>query len=926
MIVAVDEADDLFAGVDEDNAATRQGSKVFMHRIVERVRAPTIWIVNDVDRLGPAVVRRMNLVVRFPQPTEAVRRKIVERIARREKVRLEASAVARLASLPAAPALIENAIRSAARIRGAGDEALAILGGSLRAMGPGRGRAGRPRRSASTSRSARRTSTSPTLTARIRNAPSKALSFCLSGPPGTGKSAYARHLAAELGLEAIEKRYSDLVSKYVGDSEKAIAAAFQEAADARAFLILDEADSLLRDRALAHHSWEVTQVNEMLTWMERHPLPFACTTNAVDLLDPATARRFLFKVRFLPMDAGQVAAAFRKSFKAGPACIAPSARDADPRRLRRRRAQGRSARRDRPAPARAVAGGRGGGEARGQGGQDGVLTPSRSAEDRRWTRAADDARCDVSSQRPFCRRAANIWSPRLTVPYLTKSRYMAGLQCPRRLWLTVHEPQPYEPPEPGSPLDFGQRIGIEAHRLFPGGTLIDEPPWEHAAATARTAGLMAEGAPAIFEAAFEHEGVRVRVDALERLPGGAWGLREVKSSASVKDPHLDDVALQAWVVRGAGVALPSVEVIHVNSAYVRGPEGVDWPAYFTRADVLDEVEARIADIPARLSAMREVLAREDFPAAEPGRQCSAPYECAYWDRCAGDKPADWILRLPRLSEDGAVRLREMGIEAVSAIPADFPLTGKQAVMREAIVSGRPWVADDLRRQLEPFGPPAAYLDFEAMAPPIPLYEGTRPYQALPFQWSLHELDAAGRLGHREFLADGAGDPRRAFAESLVEALAASDTPIVVYSAYEKTQLNALAEIFPDLRPRARGGDRPARRSSAARATGRLSLRLRFQLLDQDGRAGAVPGFHLRRSRRRRRRDRRGVGFPHDRERRDRERGRKGGNAAGAARLLRPRHARARQGSRSAAPARRRSWTRRIALSRPSRKPAGTRTP
>ncbi len=317
MIVAVDEADDLFAGVDEDNASTRQGSKVFMHRIVERVRAPTIWIVNDVDRLGPAVLRRMNFVVRFPQPTEAVRRKIVERIARREKVGLEASTVARLASLPAAPALIENAIRSAGRIRGAGEEALAILSGSLRAMGQGE-----------VAQSA-----SPigfdlslckadvdlaALTARIRNAPSKALSFCLYGPPGTGKSAYARHLAAELGLEAIEKRYSDLVSNYVGDSEKAIAAAFQEAADAGAFLILDEADSLLRDRALARHSWEVTQVNEMLTWMERHPLPFACTTNAADLLDPATARRFLFKVRFLPMDAGQVAAAFRKSFKASP--------------------------------------------------------------------------------------------------------------------------------------------------------------------------------------------------------------------------------------------------------------------------------------------------------------------------------------------------------------------------------------------------------------------------------------------------------------------------------------------------------------------------------------------------------------------------------------------------------------------------------
>jgi SpoVK/Ycf46/Vps4 family AAA+-type ATPase len=104
----------------------------------------------------------------------------------------------------------------------------------------------------------------------------------------------------------------------VGESEKAIAAAFEEAADLGAFLFLDEADSLLRDRGAARHSWEITQVNEMLTWMERHPWPFACTTNAPDLLDPATARRFLFKVRFLPMDAGQVEAAFARAFRLQP--------------------------------------------------------------------------------------------------------------------------------------------------------------------------------------------------------------------------------------------------------------------------------------------------------------------------------------------------------------------------------------------------------------------------------------------------------------------------------------------------------------------------------------------------------------------------------------------------------------------------------
>ena len=172
----------------------------------------------------------------------------------------------------------------------------------------------RRRRSPSTRLSSRADVDLCALVEKIKAAPSKALSFCLSGPPGTGKSAYARHLATELGLEILDKRYSDLTSSFLGESEKAIAAAFEEAADLGAFLILDEADSLLRDRGAARHSWEITQVNEMLTWMERHPFPFACTTNAPDMLDPATARRFLFKVRFLPMDAGQIATAFFRAF------------------------------------------------------------------------------------------------------------------------------------------------------------------------------------------------------------------------------------------------------------------------------------------------------------------------------------------------------------------------------------------------------------------------------------------------------------------------------------------------------------------------------------------------------------------------------------------------------------------------------------
>ena len=331
-VLIVDESDDLFAGVDADmgGGGRRRGSKVFMNRVVENCPAPTVWITNHPDRLGEAVLRRMALAVEFRAPGRAVRRRIAERAAAKCRVRLDGAGLDRLAALPAAPALLDAGLRAASLAGGGAETALraatSLVEATGRALPPPAQRGAAPFDPALSSadcdlaRLAERA-----VAAHARGV--GGLSFLLSGLPGTGKSAFARHLAERMGIETIERRASDLLGMFVGENEKLIRDAFRDAADTGAMLVIDEADSLLADRAGAHRNWEVTQVNEMLTWMERHPAPFAMTTNAAQALDPAALRRFVHKVRFEAMDADQIAVLFERAF----GCDAPeSALKLDP--------------------------------------------------------------------------------------------------------------------------------------------------------------------------------------------------------------------------------------------------------------------------------------------------------------------------------------------------------------------------------------------------------------------------------------------------------------------------------------------------------------------------------------------------------------------------------------------------------------------
>lgn len=216
-------------------------------------------------------------------------------------------------------------------------------------------------------------------------------------------------------------------------------------------------------------------------------------------------------------------------------------------------------------------------------------------------------------------------------PRLSKSRYIAGLQCSRRLWLGWHEPEPQVEPEPGSIPAGGTEVGIAARLLAPGGILVEEGPREHAQAVERTRKLISNpGISVIFEAAFAFDRVLIRADLLERLPSGGWRLSEAKSTTRVKPEHLHDLAVQAYVIAGSGFPVEQMELIHVDTRYVRGENGIDWQAYFKREDVTPDASALLPSVPNRIAAMHAILSMPTAPLVCPSGHCFAPFQCEFW--------------------------------------------------------------------------------------------------------------------------------------------------------------------------------------------------------------------------------------------------------------------------------------------------------
>jgi hypothetical protein len=378
---------------------------------------------------------------------------------------------------------------------------------------------------------------------------------------------------------------------------------------------------------------------------------------------------------------------------------------------------------------------------------------------------------------------------------LSKSKYLIGLQCPKLLWMQINKPEsiPETDAVTQHVLDQGRLVGEYAKQLFPGGIDIPQDYLMHD--VGKTKELLAERRP-LFEAGVLAGEIYSRVDVLDPVSEEEWDIIEVKSSTGVKDVHIDDVSFQKYCCERLGLRVRKCFLALINSGYAKNGE-IDPHGLFNIHDITDQVMAASEGIENRIHAMLATVISEVCPEVSIGRHCWEPYQCPIIE-CWEFLPENSIFDL-RGGKTKQFSLYEQGILSITDIPDHIPLSRQQKIQRECVMTGNVHVEkEEIQQFLSKLKYPLYYLDFETIGPAIPIYDGTRPYQDIPFQFSLHvvEHDASEPV-HHSFLAEGREDPRPQLLSALKELLTSEGSIIAYNSGFEEGILRELAKAFPE---------------------------------------------------------------------------------------------------------------------------------
>lgn len=383
--------------------------------------------------------------------------------------------------------------------------------------------------------------------------------------------------------------------------------------------------------------------------------------------------------------------------------------------------------------------------------------------------------------------------------HLSKSQYCSAIQCPKMLWMKKNKPDVFDDSWLNQAVfDTGNEVGDKAKSLF--GEYTEVPFTDFPKMIDTTKKLMEDGVPNICEASFSYDGLFCRVDILRNLGNHEVEVYEVKSSTDrIREIYFHDISFQCYILHKLGYEVRRACLVHINNKYVRQGE-LDLQQFFEFEDMTEKINTSYDDVAANLSRFEEYLKQTKEPKDDIGVHCHEPYSCGFYTYCTRNFPKPNFFDIPGFRIATKYELYHAGLVSYEDLMESDKLSEKQRW--QVIHSLKPNVVrikkPEIKRFLDGLYYPLYFLDFETFNPAVPIYDKTRPYQQIVFQYSLHYIEKEeGELHHREFLATPEEDPRQKIAERLLSDIP-NDACILAYNmTFEQTCIKGLAKLFPE---------------------------------------------------------------------------------------------------------------------------------
>ncbi len=382
---------------------------------------------------------------------------------------------------------------------------------------------------------------------------------------------------------------------------------------------------------------------------------------------------------------------------------------------------------------------------------------------------------------------------------LSKSSFIKGVQCEKQLFLYKYHYDWMDQISESQQAVFnrGTDVGILAQKLFPGGTAVADVPKRSDEAVVKTKELIKSGRKVIYEAAFLYEGILVISDIIVKV-GNEWQIYEVKSSTSISETYVLDAAIQYYVVVNSGIRVKDISIIYINNKYIRTGD-LNINSLFNIESVKALVEDKQSFIQKETGRLKKILAQNEIPNISIGVQCSDPYQCSFKGYCWKNIPEYSVFDIANLKIEKKFELYNKGYVRLEDIPEDWQLSDSQRLQVNCHINGTTKInKESILTFLETINYPIYFMDFETFMTAVPMFDNSRPYQQIPFQYSLHYLKSkVSELEHYEFLAEAIGDPRKAFISRLLHDTERGGTILVYNKSFEVSRLNEIARDFPE---------------------------------------------------------------------------------------------------------------------------------